>query len=667
VAVAAGLLVHLLNAVLAADAGLEPAIVDRLYLGLFGATSASCALRALREWRGGGKPLPWILAAAGVAVWGSAEAAFRIIEPDPAGSYPRLTQTLLVISFGLGAATLVLLSRQRIAGFSKGLALDGLIGGLAVAAIAAAFLFPAGSAHAGISQSGPPVLFLLGDLAILTFVVVALALTGWRPGWCWGLMGAGIVVNLIGNIALVEATATGSFHRGSPVDTLYAGSVLLLGLAAWYPIVPAVRRDSEDARRVAAPLLFAVVALGLLAYGSLEGIGPLAAVLAVATLVAVLVRTGLAFRDNHDLLLARSRDSLTDGLTSLGNRRMLMRELELALSEAEAGLPRTLLLFDLDGFKSYNDTFGHPAGDALLARLGSKLRDATAPYGPAFRMGGDEFCLLVRTTEVNLDAVIAKASEALSEVGGAFEVRTSFGRAVLGDEATSASAALQLADERMYGQKRTRNGSLAGETRALLLSILREREPGLDDHLHAVAGLARGVGAQFDLDNDQLDVLVRAAELHDIGKMAMPDAILLKPGPLTEQEWEIMRRHTVIGERILKTVPALAPVAAVVRATHERMDGTGYPDGLRGEQIPLAARIVAVCDAYNAMTSERAYDQARPREQAVEELRRLAGTQFDPVVVDAFCRSVGLAEDGSGPLAEPAEFDRRAWVTTGSR
>jgi putative nucleotidyltransferase with HDIG domain len=192
----------------------------------------------------------------------------------------------------------------------------------------------------------------------------------------------------------------------------------------------------------------------------------------------------------------------------------------------------------------------------------------------------------------------------------------------------------------MYSHKHGRPGSVTREARAVLLSILSEREPTLDEHLHAVARLAQLVGDELGLEGEELDVVVRAAELHDIGKMAMPDSILRKPGPLSETEWEIMRRHTVVGERILSSVPALVPVATVVRSTHERIDGEGYPDGLAGEEIPLGSRIIFVCDAYNAMRSERSYDSAHSHEEAIAELRREAGTRFDPVVVAALYRVV---------------------------
>lgn len=645
----AGVAAHAAGA-LFSESPLSASLADWLYGALFAATILSLALRAHRERRDGGDALPWAIATVGVTVWLSAEVSYRLLEPNPDMPYPPATQGLLLVGFGLATTTLVLLARKRIDGFHKGLAADGLIGGLAVAAIAASLLFPLTTDGVGIAQPGPPTFFLLTDIGVLAFVVVAIALTGWRPGACWGLMSAGIMVNLAGNVVLVQASSAGVFHRGSLADSLYVASALLLGMAAWYPIVPSVRRRADEARRVAAPLIFAGLALAFLCLAAFEPLSPVAVFFAATTLALTLLRTAFAFRDNRDLLDARERDSLTDGLTGLGNRRMLMRDLEAALEDAERGVSVSLLLFDLDGFKQYNDTFGHPAGDGLLTRLGGNLREVVSGHGGAYRMGGDEFCTIVRTGSLKAEAIIAGASQALSETGSGFDVRPSYGSVALGHEASSVSEALHLADQRMYSQKQGRDGSVTREARAVLLTILKEREPSLDDHQHEVASLAQRVGAAMGLAEEDIDVLTRAAELHDIGKMATPDAILHKPGPLSDQEWEIMRSHAVTGERILRSVPALGPVARIVRWTHERIDGSGYPDGLSGDEIPLAARIVAVCDAFNAMTSERAYDRVRTREEAIAELRRCAGAQFDPEVVEAFCAALDIAP--TDPLRE---------------
>jgi two-component system, cell cycle response regulator len=191
----------------------------------------------------------------------------------------------------------------------------------------------------------------------------------------------------------------------------------------------------------------------------------------------------------------------------------------------------------------------------------------------------------------------------------------------------------------MYAQKRARGGSVRQQTHDVLLGLLREREPELHDHLREVGRLAVTVGRRLGPNAEEIDELRRAAELHDIGKAAIPDGILQKPGPLDEREMAFIYKHTVIGERILATAPALAPIARLVRASHERWDGGGYPDGTAGEQIPLGARIVAVCDAFDAMISDRPYAGAMSASAAIEELRRDAGSHFDPGVVDSFERA----------------------------
>jgi HD-GYP domain-containing protein (c-di-GMP phosphodiesterase class II) len=162
---------------------------------------------------------------------------------------------------------------------------------------------------------------------------------------------------------------------------------------------------------------------------------------------------------------------------------------------------------------------------------------------------------------------------------------------------------------------------------------LGAREPALQEHLEGVGVLAVEIGERLGLRRDELEDLSRAAQLHDLGKLAVPDEILQKPGPLDEREWAFIRQHTVVAERILRASLAFRSIAGIVRSSHESWDGSGYPDGLAGDEIPLASRIICACDAFAAMTSDRPYRPALPLDTALEELREGAGTQFDPTVV----------------------------------
>ena len=325
--------------------------------------------------------------------------------------------------------------------------------------------------------------------------------------------------------------------------------------------------------------------------------------------------------------------ALHDALTGLGNRRKLVEDLEAACSQATEREPALLILFDLDGFKSYNDTFGRAAGDALLVRLTDRLVQAAATAN-AYRLGGDEFCVLAATSRADLEALIARTSAALTEEGDGFRIRNSFGAVFLPDEALRASDALTIADQRLYNEKSSRQPGGARPS-DVLMQVIRETEPDLEEHAVDVAGLAVAVGDHLGLHPDALERIDQAALFHDIGKIGIPDSILHKPGPLDPAEWEFVKRHTIIGERILSASPALRAVARIVRSTHERVDGQGYPDRLRGSEIPPEALIIAACNAFHAMTTDRPYRQRRSRADALAELGRHAGTQFDPEAVAA--------------------------------
>ena len=178
--------------------------------------------------------------------------------------------------------------------------------------------------------------------------------------------------------------------------------------------------------------------------------------------------------------------------------------------------------------------------------------------------------------------------------------------------------------------------------------MIAERDADLGDHVSGVVEFSAAVSKMLGLSPDRVEHVRRASALHDIGKLAIPESILEKPSPLSAEEWQFVRQHTIIGERILAAAPSLASCAKIVRSTHEWWDGTGYPDGLAGQDIPLEARIIAVCDAFQAMTTHRPYRQARTIENAIVELRSCAGTQFDPHVVRAFVASLATLTQHAG-------------------
>jgi diguanylate cyclase (GGDEF)-like protein len=360
-------------------------------------------------------------------------------------------------------------------------------------------------------------------------------------------------------------------------------------------------------------------------------IGPVpAAMLALALVVVVLA--GLSLRAARREL---EQQANTDALTGLGNRRRLLADLERVAKAATPDDPFVVTLFDLNGFKNYNDMFGHPAGDALLLRLGHELEQAVEPFrGRAYRPGGDEFCVIARTTD--RAAMEQAAGAALSDTGEGFTISAAFGSAVLPSMTTEPSEALRTADEAMYAEKHSGRAGPDRQSSDVLLRALTERHPDLGDHLDGVTELAVDVAKRLGIQGDDLMQVRHAAALHDIGKVAIPDAIISKPGPLDADEWAFMRRHTLIGERIIAGAPALGGAAALVRASHESWNGTGYPDKLAGADIPLGARIIAVCDAFDAMIADRPYSPPRTIEEALEELRRCAGTQFDPAIVPVF-------------------------------
>ena len=349
-------------------------------------------------------------------------------------------------------------------------------------------------------------------------------------------------------------------------------------------------------------------------------------------------------------------EAARDNLTGLGNQRAY----EEAISEATA-VPDTedswiLYLLDVDRFKQVNDRYGHPSGDAVLAELG-ELIEELAPGG-GYRVGGDEFAVLLRGDDPAVHTFPERLRTrlvALTVAGVTEPVTISVGAAHFPEHALDASSLKRRADLALYKSKRngkdrtsvfqpdeplfesgTGTGVDTGSMVAVrrLIAALAARHGRVGEHSTAVADLALSIGRTLGIEEGELDRLYLAGLLHDLGKISTPDAILLKPGPLTAEERAIMQEHARVGFHLLDGLD-LTPVDNWILHHHEHWDGTGYPDGLAGAEIPFGSRIVLVADAFDAMTTERPYRRALSVQAALGELRDLAGRQFDPLVVSA--------------------------------
>jgi two-component system cell cycle response regulator len=598
----------------------------------------------------------WTLLGGSMALWSIGNIYYSVALWDMSViPVPSISDGFWIVFYPLSLIAVAALVRGRVQTSGLHLWLDGTMGALAAGAIVAAIVFDpllevaSGHALALATNFAYPV----GDLLLISLVVGAIGISGWRLDGLWAWLGGGLVLfALIDSIYLVQV-ANETWVPGNVLEAGWPAAMLCVGFAAWHPQRKLSLIDQYGTRIATMPLLFASVALSLVIWDHFYRVNLIALTMASAALAIAITRMTIVFRQNVRMLDSSQREAMTDSLTGLGNRRCLMRDLEEALETASDEEPLAVVILDLNGFKPYNDTFGHLAGDALLARLGHSLEMAIVG-GRAYRLGGDEFCVLVSCRNDSAEVITNRLLPALSDRGEGFTIGAAAGWSVIPTEETTPSGALRRADRRMYENKnkgRISEGRLAGN---VLLQVLQARDPDLQFHHTGVAALAEKLCERLELSEVEAHLVRLAAELHDVGKVAVPEEVLNKPGPLDEDEMTFIKQHTIIGQRILGVSPALNYVAQLVRSSHEAVDGTGYPDGLSGEDIPFGARIVAVCDAFDAMLSERPYRAAMSVEEAVAELKRCAGTQFDSEVVEALTSDIPLRDD-----IEPGAMNHR--------
>lgn len=325
-----------------------------------------------------------------------------------------------------------------------------------------------------------------------------------------------------------------------------------------------------------------------------------------------------------------------DSLTGLYNRGFF--EEILRKTDQVENLPISIIMGDLNGLKLVNDAFGHEEGDRLLRQAASLLRQTVPPESVVARFGGDEFIILLpRTDHAKTQEIVERIYNGfLNQSIGPIPVSISLGFGTKNTISQNIADIVRIAENWMYQRKLTDGLSYRVKTFHFLQKTLRDVAYEVEEHSQRMKKWALQMAEILNLPQGERAILSLLADFHDIGKIAIPQSILQKPGPLSEEEWKIVHRHPETGFRVAQAIPELAAIAPLILAHHEWYSGQGYPRRLQGEEIPLLSRVIAICDAFDVMVSGRPYKKARSLKEAITELRRCSGTQFDPQLVEMF-------------------------------
>jgi diguanylate cyclase (GGDEF)-like protein/PAS domain S-box-containing protein len=334
--------------------------------------------------------------------------------------------------------------------------------------------------------------------------------------------------------------------------------------------------------------------------------------------------------------------SYHDYLTGLFNRRFY--EEVLVKLDIDENYPLTLVMADVNGLKMINDSFGHAVGDELLQKASNVIKSGCRDKDVIARLGGDEFVIILTKTDAETAALVIKRLETLAsrEKIGGLKLSIAFGSKTKTRKEENIQQVLKNAEDDMYRHKLYESASMRSKTIELIMNTLYEKSNREMMHSNRVGLICEKIGMRMKLDQDEINQIRTAGLIHDIGKMGIDEKILNKPGALNAEEWKEIKRHPEIGYRILSSVNEFSEMANCILEHHERWDGNGYPKGLKGEEISLQGRIVAVADSFDAMTSDRTYRKGLIHEAAIAEIKRCAGTHFDPLVAKILVEVVRL-------------------------
>lgn len=440
--------------------GLDGAVNGWTYDAVVVCAGLACLTRALR---GGPERGAWLAITAAVLAWAAGEIWWTLyIEGNPEAPYPSPADIGYLAFYPLAILGLYLLVRSRAEELDPRLWMDGVIAALGTGALGAALIFEfvaSRTSGTGI-EVATTLAYPLGDIVLIALVVGVIALTRWRPGRTWSLLLAGIAAMAVADVVFTLQSYEATIPGGDWGEPIYLLSAVLIGAEAWQPAAAPIRSDArfDGWRELVVPGIVAAAMIGLVVMQYFDHTSALTTVLWSVTMLAVIGRLALSLRENKRLLeLVR-----TDQMTGLGSKARLQMELE--ARGQTPGKPLTVILLDLNGFKRYNDTFGHPAGDKMLGMLGRRLGVAVEPGATAYRLGGDEFLVLAEGGLVDhgweeRDALGVRAAEALTARGSGFDLSAAWGIASIPEEADSPAEAMRLADVRMYAQKESRRAA----------------------------------------------------------------------------------------------------------------------------------------------------------------------------------------------------------------